>query len=97
MVRRGGRVIALQQPADPALAEKYGVSPVFFVVTTRRDRLDDLAGLIADGHVEVAIAETYPLANGRAAYESGGQRRPAPGRPCCWSATEASSPRVALC
>jgi NADPH:quinone reductase-like Zn-dependent oxidoreductase len=76
LVRPGGRVITLQEPADPALATKYGVVAEFFVVTVRRERLNQLASILAEGHVEVAVGATFPLSEGRAAYESGGR----PGR-----------------
>jgi NADPH:quinone reductase-like Zn-dependent oxidoreductase len=48
----------------------------FFVVTVRRERLNQLASILAEGHVEVAVGATFPLSEGRAAYESGGR----PGR-----------------
>jgi NADPH:quinone reductase-like Zn-dependent oxidoreductase len=76
LVRPGGRVITLQKPADPALATKYGVIAEFFIVTARREKLDRLASILSGGHVEVAVAATFPLSEGRAAYESGGR----PGR-----------------
>jgi NADPH:quinone reductase-like Zn-dependent oxidoreductase len=76
VVRPGGRVITLQEPADPALATKYGVNTEFFIVTARREKLDQLASILSGGHVEVAVAATFPLSEGRAAYESGGR----PGR-----------------
>lgn len=76
LVRPGGRVITLQEPADPALATKYGVNTEFFIVTARREKLDQLASILFGGHVEVAVAATFPLSEGRAAYESGGR----PGR-----------------
>ena len=51
-----------------------------FVVSTRRDRLEELASLIAAGEVEVAIAQTFPLSAGRDAYESGSLPKPRPGK-----------------
>jgi NADPH:quinone reductase-like Zn-dependent oxidoreductase len=79
-VRRNGRLIVLQEPPSEELAAKYGVNAEFFVVSTRRDRLAALEALIAEGGVEVAIAQTFPLSAGRAAYESASARRPAPGK-----------------
>jgi NADPH:quinone reductase-like Zn-dependent oxidoreductase len=76
----GGQLIVLQEPPSQELADKYGVNAIFFVVSTRRDRLEALAALIASGGVEVAIAQTFPLAQGRAAYESGSLPKPAPGK-----------------
>lgn len=74
LVRPGGRVITLQEPADPALAERYGVMAEFFIVKAQREKLDQLASILAAGLVEVAVAATFPLSEGRAAYES--RRRP---------------------
>lgn len=79
-VRPGGQLIVLQEPPSQELADKYGVSAVFFVVRTRRERLEELAALIAAGHVEVAIAQTFPLSAGKAAYESGSLPKPGPGK-----------------
>jgi hypothetical protein len=79
-VRRGGQLIALQQPPDRDLARRYGVEASFFIVSARRDRLEELAARLAQQAIDVAIAQTFPLAAGRAAYESGGQPRPGPGK-----------------
>jgi NADPH:quinone reductase-like Zn-dependent oxidoreductase len=79
-LRRGGRLLVLQEPPSEELAAEYGVEATFFVVQTRRDRLEELAGLLADGSVEVAIAQTFALADGRAAYESGALPKPGPGK-----------------
>lgn len=79
-VRPGGDLVVLQQPPSQELADKYGVHATFFVVGTRRDRLEELAGLLAADDVEVAIAQTFPLSAGRAAYESGSLPKPGPGK-----------------
>jgi NADPH:quinone reductase-like Zn-dependent oxidoreductase len=80
LVRPGGRVITLQEPADPALATKYGVMAEFFIVTARREKLDQLASILSGGHVEVTVAATFPLSEGREAYESGGHSGRAEGK-----------------
>jgi NADPH:quinone reductase-like Zn-dependent oxidoreductase len=79
-VRRDGQLIVLQEPPSKALADKYGVRATFFVVSTRRERLEELGALLAAGHVQVAIAQTFPLADGKVAYESGSLPKPAPGK-----------------
>jgi NADPH:quinone reductase-like Zn-dependent oxidoreductase len=79
-VRRGGRLVVLQQPPDQELASRYGVEAIFFVVSTRRGKLEELAALLEQGRIKVAIAQTFPLAAGKAAYESGSQPRPRPGK-----------------
>ena len=79
-VRRGGRLIVLQVPPNQELAEKYGVITGFFVVGPNRPRLEQLAELLSEGRVEVAVARTFPLSDGRAAYESGARPKPRPGK-----------------
>jgi NADPH:quinone reductase-like Zn-dependent oxidoreductase len=79
-LRRGGRLITLQEPPSKELADKYGVTALFFIVTAERDRLARLAAMIDAGKLKVAVAATFPLAEGRAAYESGTFRRPHPGK-----------------
>ena len=74
-VRRGGVVISLQEPADAAMADRYGVRAVFFVVTARQERLRKLASLLAGQTIQVEVADSFPLAEGRAAYDRGGRRR----------------------
>jgi NADPH:quinone reductase-like Zn-dependent oxidoreductase len=79
-VHPGGRLIVLQEPPSQELADKYGVTAIFFVVSTRREKLEELAALIAAGQVEVAIAQSFPLSAGRAAYQSGSLPKPGPGK-----------------
>ncbi|GAB3388834.1 NADP-dependent oxidoreductase [Humibacter soli] len=78
-VRAGGRLITLQEPPSDELAAKYGVDARFFVVRTDPATLARLGELLAAGDLEVAVAATYPLADGRAAYESRGHAT-APGK-----------------
>ncbi|WP_431278671.1 NADP-dependent oxidoreductase [Leifsonia poae] len=79
-VRREGALIVLQEAPNEELAKQYGVSAAFFLVGTRREKLAELANLIAAGDLEVAIAQTFPLEKGREAYESGSRPKPAPGK-----------------
>jgi NADPH:quinone reductase-like Zn-dependent oxidoreductase len=79
-LRRGGRLITLQEPPSQEMAEKYGVTARFFVVTADRDRLARVADMIDTGKLKVSVAATFPLADGRAAYESGASRRRRPGK-----------------
>lgn len=68
--RPGGHLIVLQEPPRQDLAAKYGVTATFFVVRTRGDRLQQLAAMIANNEVKVAVGLMFPLASGRAAYEA---------------------------
>ena len=79
-LRRGGRLLVLQEPPSQELADKYGVTAEFFVVTAKRQSLARLADMIDAGELQVAVAATFPLADGRAAYESGATRRSRPGK-----------------
>ena len=79
-LRRGGRLLVLQTPPSPELADKYGVMADFFIVRAERAALEWLAEMIDAGTLQVAVAATFPLAEGRAAYESGATRRQRPGK-----------------
>jgi NADPH:quinone reductase-like Zn-dependent oxidoreductase len=79
-LRRGGRLITLQEPPSQELADKYGVTALFFIVSAGRDRLARVAEMIDSGALKVGVAATFPLAEGRAAYESGAVRRRHPGK-----------------
>jgi NADPH:quinone reductase-like Zn-dependent oxidoreductase len=67
LVRRGGRVVTLSEPRATA---------TFFIVVPNRDQLTELAALVDSGRLHVEIAGTFPLEQGREAFESGRQ----PGR-----------------
>jgi NADPH:quinone reductase-like Zn-dependent oxidoreductase len=79
-LRRGGRLITLQEPPSQETADKYGVTALFFVVKADRDRLAQVADMIDLGKLKVSVAATFPLAEGRAAYDSGASRRHRPGK-----------------
>jgi NADPH:quinone reductase-like Zn-dependent oxidoreductase len=49
------------------------VDAQFFLVEARADALGELAAALAAGDLEVAVAQVFPLADGRAAYASRGQ------------------------
>ncbi|MCW0216520.1 MAG: NADP-dependent oxidoreductase [Pseudonocardia sp.] len=72
-VRPGGRVITLQEAPDADLAQKFGVDADFFLVEARPDALTRLGAELAAGDIEVAVAQVYPLAEGRAAYAGTGR------------------------
>ncbi|GAB3394418.1 NADP-dependent oxidoreductase [Humibacter soli] len=69
-VRQGGRLVTLQEPPSTDLAAKYGVDARFFVVAADAAALGRLAEVLAAGDTAVAIAETFPLAEGAPAYAS---------------------------
>ncbi len=77
VLRAGGRLVTLGGPPRQELADKYGVRAMFFVVRPDRAELEHLAHLVDDGQLQAVVSQTFPLADGRRAYESGRQpRRP---------------------
>lgn len=74
LVRPGGRLITLSAPPPDGKGDEYGIAATFFIVTPNRSQLGELAALVDSGRLRVEIAQTFPLENGREAFESG--RRP---------------------
>ena len=79
-VRPGRPVITLQEAPDADLAQAYGVDARFFLVSAEAEQLRRLATLLADGDVDVAVAQVFPLSEGRAAYASRGEAGRRPGK-----------------
>lgn len=73
-LRPGGRLVTLSAPPPAGKADEYGVTATFFIVSSNRGQLDELAKLVEGGRLRVEIAQTFPLESGREAFESG--RRP---------------------
>jgi NADPH:quinone reductase-like Zn-dependent oxidoreductase len=71
VLRRGGRLVTLSAPPPEGKADEYGVTATFFIVTPNRGQLDELAALVDGGRLRVEIAATFPLDEGREAFESG--------------------------
>jgi len=71
VLRRGGRLITLSAPPPVGRADDYGVTATFFIVVPNRDQLAQLAALVDSGRLRVEIAGTFPLDDGRDAFESG--------------------------
>jgi NADPH:quinone reductase-like Zn-dependent oxidoreductase len=79
LLRAGGRLVTLGAPPDQDLAGRYKVHAMFFVVEPDASELARLAGLAGAGRLRAVISETFPLAEGRKAFERGGRSRP-PGK-----------------
>ncbi len=76
VLRPGGRVVTLSAPPPPGRAEAFQVDAIFFIVVPDRGQLIRLADLVDASRLHVAIAATYPLRDGRAAFQSrSGPRR----------------------
>src|ERR1700722_20398706 len=79
MARRGGRLVTLSAPPDAVKAETLGLQAVFFVVTPNAAQLAHLATLVDDGKLRPVLSQTFPLPDGRAAFESASRPHP-PGK-----------------
>ena len=77
LLREGGRLVTLGALPDQELAGRYKVHAMFFVVEPDASELARLAELAGTGRLRAVISQTFPLAEGRQAFESGaGARRP---------------------
>ena len=79
MTRRGGRLVTLGEPPDQDKAAARGVRATFFIVTPDAAELAQLAALVDEGRLRPVLSQTFPLADGRKAFESAGRPRP-PGK-----------------
>jgi NADPH:quinone reductase-like Zn-dependent oxidoreductase len=80
VLRKGGRLVTLSAPPPDGLAEQYGVTATFFIVTPDRAQLVHLAKLVDEAKLSVAISATFPLERGREAFESGRKPHRKPGK-----------------
>ena len=71
LLRPGGRLVTLAVPPSADRAAMYQATAVFFIVRPDRDELLELAELVDCGALQVTVAATFPLADGRVAFESG--------------------------
>jgi NADPH:quinone reductase-like Zn-dependent oxidoreductase len=79
LLREGGRLVTLGAPPDQELAGKYHIHAMFFVVEPDASELARLAELAGTGKLRAVISQTFPLAEGRQAFQSGAAARP-PGK-----------------
>ena len=79
VLRPGGRMILLTAPPEPERAKKHNVHATFFIVAPNARQLAVLADLVDDMQLEPIVSQSFPLAEGRRAYESGSRPHP-PGK-----------------
>jgi NADPH:quinone reductase-like Zn-dependent oxidoreductase len=79
LMRSGGRLVTLSAPPSQERAKEHGVHAMFFVVTPDPGELAQLAKLVDEGRLRPVMSQSFPLRDGRLAYESGGRPRP-PGK-----------------
>jgi NADPH:quinone reductase-like Zn-dependent oxidoreductase len=70
VTRRGGRLVTLGAPPSADKAEAHGVHAMFFVVTPDAAELAQLASLVDEGRLRPVLSQTFPLRDGRKAFES---------------------------
>lgn len=71
VLRPSGRMILLAAPPDADRAKKHDVDATFFVVSPNGGELAHLASLVDESALEPIVSQTFSLADGRSAYESG--------------------------
>ena len=69
VLRPGGRLVSVAEEPPRAPADSRGLTSLYFVVKPNRDQLRALADLIDRGDLEPSVAEVFPLANARRAFE----------------------------
>lgn len=79
LLRRGGRLVTLGAPPSQDRAAARGARAVFFVVTPDPAELTKLAGLVDEGRLRAIISQTFPVSDGRHAFETAHEARP-PGK-----------------
>ncbi len=80
VLRPGGRLVTLSAPPPVGKADAFEVEAVFFIVTPNTSQLAHLAYLIDNDRLHIAIAGTFALTDGRAAFESGRLPHRRPGK-----------------
>jgi NADPH:quinone reductase-like Zn-dependent oxidoreductase len=71
--------VTLGAPPSQEKAAARGARATFFVVTPDAAELATLAGLVDDGRLRPVVSQTFPVRDGRRAFESAHEPRP-PGK-----------------
>ncbi|HSR83255.1 MAG TPA: NADP-dependent oxidoreductase [Streptosporangiaceae bacterium] len=71
LLREGGRLVTLGAPPDQELAGRYKIHAMFFIVEPNAKELARLAEMAGTGKLRAVISQTFPLAEGQKAFESG--------------------------
>ncbi|MFZ0272203.1 MAG: NADP-dependent oxidoreductase [Acidobacteriaceae bacterium] len=71
LLRPNGMLISIATSISPGEPKKHGARGLFFIVEPSRDQLDQLATLVDSGILKIEIANVFPLAQARAAFEEG--------------------------
>jgi NADPH:quinone reductase-like Zn-dependent oxidoreductase len=77
LLREGGRLVTLGAPPDQERANRHKIRAMFFVVQSDASELARLAEMADAGKLRAVISQTFPLAEGQRAFQSGtAVRRP---------------------
>jgi len=79
MLRKGGVLVSVVSRIPPGVAEQHGVRAVYFIVEGNRAQLEQIASLVDEGDVKPILAQVFPLASARDAFEFGASSH-APGK-----------------
>jgi NADPH:quinone reductase-like Zn-dependent oxidoreductase len=79
VLRKGGALVTLVSPIPTGEAEQNGVRGIFFIVYGNRGQLDQISALVDGGQLKPVVAEVFPLARAREAFEHGATKH-APGK-----------------
>jgi NADPH:quinone reductase-like Zn-dependent oxidoreductase len=69
VVRPGGRLVSVAAEPPQEGAAARGVDALYFVVAPNRIQLAEITKLVETGHLRPTIAEIFPLADARKAFE----------------------------
>ena len=75
----GGRLVTLGSQPSRDKAAARGAHAMFFIVTPDAAELTQLAGLVDEGRLRAVVSQTFPVSDGRRAFESAREARP-PGK-----------------
>jgi NADPH:quinone reductase-like Zn-dependent oxidoreductase len=75
----GGRLVTLGAPPSAEKAAAHGAHATFFIVTPNAGELAKLAGLVDAARLRAVVSQTFPVSDGRRAFESARAPRP-PGK-----------------
>jgi NADPH:quinone reductase-like Zn-dependent oxidoreductase len=69
VLKRGGILVSIVQPAAEEKAAAHGVRGVFFRQNAKREQLAEIADLVVNGRIKLFIADVLPLSDARKAQK----------------------------
>lgn len=71
VLRKGGVLVSIFSPIPQGVAEQHAVRGIYFIVEGNRAQLDQISALVDEGRLKTIIAQVFPLARAREAFEFG--------------------------